>query len=127
MCLAGVTRTLKIKYKNIMIKTINFCNFLDEWDKWEDRKDTFSYLGKKAIFEYLECYEESTGEKIELDIIALCCDYTEYENLEEIKGAYTDYFEKHNIKTLDDLRDHTEVIALSEDENGADGVIIQDF
>ena len=42
-----------------------------------DRKDQFSYEGLKALFDYLEDYEDSTGEEIELDVIALCCDYNE--------------------------------------------------
>lgn len=41
------------------------------------RKDQFSYEGLKALFEYLEDYEEQTGEEIEMDVIALCCDYYE--------------------------------------------------
>lgn len=42
-----------------------------------DRKENFSYEGLKALFDYLEDYEEQTGEEIELDVIALCCDYAE--------------------------------------------------
>jgi hypothetical protein len=41
------------------------------------RKDQFTYEGKKILFEYLEELEESTGQEIELDVIALCCDYCE--------------------------------------------------
>jgi hypothetical protein len=42
-----------------------------------DRKENFSYEGLNALFDYLEDYEEQTGEEIELDVIALCCDYCE--------------------------------------------------
>lgn len=49
------------------------------------RKDQFSYEGLKALFEYLEQYEEDTGEEIELDVIALCCDY--YEDTPEAIAA----------------------------------------
>jgi hypothetical protein len=41
------------------------------------RKDQFTYEGKKILFEYLEELEENTGQEIELDVIALCCDYYE--------------------------------------------------
>ena len=41
------------------------------------RKDQFSYDGLKALFEYLEQLEQDTGEELELDVIALCCDYSE--------------------------------------------------
>lgn len=41
------------------------------------RKEQFSYEGLSVLFDYLEDYEEQTGEEIELDVIALCCDYYE--------------------------------------------------
>jgi len=36
-----------------------------------NRKTNFSYEGLEILFEYLEELEESTGEEIELDVIAL--------------------------------------------------------
>lgn len=41
------------------------------------RKDQFSYEGLKALFDHLEQMEADNGEEIELDVIALCCDYLE--------------------------------------------------
>jgi hypothetical protein len=41
------------------------------------RKDQFSHEALGLLFDYLEEYEESTGEEIELDVVALCCDYCE--------------------------------------------------
>ena len=37
------------------------------------RKDQFSYEGLSVLFDYLEDYEDSTGEELELDVIAFCC------------------------------------------------------
>jgi dGTP triphosphohydrolase len=59
-----------------MKTTLTFCGFRDAFRAYE-RMDTFSYEGAQALFEYLEQYEEDTGEELELDVIALCCDYTE--------------------------------------------------
>ena len=99
-----------------MIKqTINFSQFCDEWNKWEDRKNSFSYNGKKALFDYLEDYSEDIGEDIELDIVALCCEYDEYENLEEIQVHYPD------IKSINDLKDNTTVLEFD------GGIIIQQY
>jgi predicted ArsR family transcriptional regulator len=42
-----------------------------------DRKENFTYEGIGLLFDYLEDYEEQTGEELELDVIALCCDYAE--------------------------------------------------
>jgi hypothetical protein len=41
------------------------------------RKDQFSYEGLAVLFDYLEELEASTGQELELDVIALCCDYYE--------------------------------------------------
>ena len=64
-----------------MIKQVNFNEFCDWFSKSDSYKNNFSYDGKKALFDYLEEYEESTGEQIEFDMVAICCEYSEYTNL----------------------------------------------
>lgn len=59
-----------------MKTTLTFSGFRDAFRAY-DRMDNFSYEGAQALFEYLEQYEEDTGEELELDVIALCCEYTE--------------------------------------------------
>ena len=41
------------------------------------RKGQFSYEGRAVLFGYLEQLEEDTGQELDLDVIALCCDYYE--------------------------------------------------
>lgn len=53
-----------------------------------NRTTNFSYAGLNALFDYLAEYEEDTGEELELDVIALCCDFTEYANVQEFAAAY---------------------------------------
>lgn len=45
--------------------------------------DNFSRSGSYALAEYLEEYEESTGEELELDPISIACDFTEWDTLED--------------------------------------------
>ena len=72
-------------------------------------RDNFSYDGLKALFEYLEEYEDSTGEEVELDVIALCCDYTEYESLKDFNDDYgTKYSE------IEQVGDDTQVIPIDD-------------
>lgn len=59
-----------------MFQTVTFSDFYDAFKRM-DRADQFSRQGLSLLFDYLESYEEDTGEQIELDVIALCCDYTE--------------------------------------------------
>lgn len=70
------------------------------------RKDQFSYEGKKALFEYLEQYEEDTGEELELDVIALCCDYYE-DTPEAIAANYSiDIEGMDDDEIADTVREH---------------------
>lgn len=108
-----------------MIKTINFQDFCDHFNKFsEGYRDKFSYNGKRALFDYLESLEEDTDTKIELDVIALCCEYTEYANISEV---YDDYSQQENSEELSDaqmlewLQDRTQVIEFD------GGIIIQNF
>ena len=84
----------------------------------EHRPNNFSYTGLASLFDYLEEYEESTGEQIEFDPIALCCEYTEYEDLAEFHQNY----DSETYPDKDSVRDYTQLI-----EVGADSFIIQNF
>lgn len=42
-----------------------------------NRGDNFSYEAKHLLFDYFEELEESCGIEIELDVIAICCEYEE--------------------------------------------------
>ena len=51
------------------------------------RPDNFSYEGLGALYDYLENLSDDIGDDIELDVIALCCDYTEYSEDEARREA----------------------------------------
>jgi len=96
-----------------MYQTINSYDFENAFRK-AGRHEQFSYDGKKVLFDYLEAYEDDTGEPIELDVIALCCDYQE--------SSVTDIADSYDIdikeldedealeKVLDYLNNHTQVV-----------------
>lgn len=48
----------------------------------------FSYAGSFALAEYLEEYEESTGEELELDVVAIRCEFTEFEDVHDWADCY---------------------------------------
>jgi len=53
----------------------------------DDNAD-WSWNGAKALAEYLEEYEESTGEEMEFDAVAIRCDFSEYGSLEAWASDY---------------------------------------
>jgi len=95
-----------------MIKTINLHNFRQEFINY-DRQNYFSYEGQKALFEYLEDFED-----YELDVVGLCVEYTEYKD----QAEFWKDFNEEDYQTIEDIRERTEVILV-----GEEGFIIRDF
>ena len=102
----------EIKRKeNKMKQSVNEWEFTDAFKNYfgGQYKTNFSYEGLKALFEYLEEYEDDTGEELELDVIALCCEYMEYDSLKEYNEDYgTEYGE------IDDIQDDTTLIKIDD-------------
>ena len=73
-----------------MKTTVYFSEFRDLFQ--QIRPDNFSYQGQKILFDYFEEYEESTGEEVDLDVIAICCDFSEdsFENIADQYGIELD-------------------------------------
>jgi len=61
----------------IISKITNSTEFIHEWMQWEERREQFSRPALEALFEYLDDFSEEMGEDIELDVVAICCDYSE--------------------------------------------------
>ena len=59
-----------------MKQTVDFQNFRDTFRAY-DRVDQFSREGLELLFDHLEEMERDNGVEAELDVVALCCDYSE--------------------------------------------------
>jgi len=84
----------------------------DEYANW-------SRNGALALSEYLESLELEQG--IELDVVALRCEFSEYESAIEAAAQYAHGSFTTAEAALEYLQDHTSVITYD------GGVIIQDF
>lgn len=58
-----------------MKQTVGFSEFQDAFMRL--RPNTFSLEGLGQLWDYLEQYENDCGIEIELDVIAICCDFSE--------------------------------------------------
>ena len=92
-----------------MIQTIDIYQFADAFHKMS-RGDNFTYNGLRALYDYLEQYEDDTGEQMELDVIALCCEYNEYHNIQDFQEDYGDDYE-----SIEDIEQETQVIMIDDD------------
>lgn len=59
---------------------VSMYDFRNAFMQSDTYKNSFSYEGLQALFEYLEQYEEETGEEIDFDMVALACEYSEYDS-----------------------------------------------
>ena len=95
----------------------------------------WSYNGSLALAEYLEEYEESTGEEMELDVCAIRCDFSEYSSLQDWASDYfgnDSWREEMNIEEEDSdddidaeirryIQDHGQLIEFD------GGIIVSSF
>ena len=70
-----------------IVQSINSVYQFQEAFRLVGREDQFSYEGLEVLFDYLENLSEDTGEPIELDVVALCCDYYE-SSIQELIDNY---------------------------------------
>ena len=114
-----------------IVQTLSKSSFIDAFTH-SSRKDQFSYEALEAIFDYLEEYSDSTGEPVELDIVAICCDYAE-DTVSDIARSYSidlndadpeaeDYEEQCRQIVFDYLSNETAVIG-----DTADGFVYAQF
>ena len=73
------------------------------------RGDNFGYKGWRAIGDYLESLSDDLGENIEIDIVAICCEYSMAESADD---AYMQYDHLHGV----DLPDEEDWEELTEEE-----------
>lgn len=105
-----------------MKKTISQYDFTEAF-RTAGRGEQFSHDGLKALFDYLEEVEGGTGEEMELDVIALCCDFSEYATAKEAAEEHgweaperdededeEAYAERIEEEAMEELNNSTQVI-----------------
>jgi hypothetical protein len=100
-----------------MIQTLRLSDFTNAFRN-SDRADQFSYHALELIFDYIEEYEQSTGEQVEFDMIGICCEWSE-NTPAEIVDMYKidiDPDEESDIAqaVLDYLNDETQVAGVTD-------------
>lgn len=88
-----------------MKTTVSNHDFIEAFRAY-DRMDNFSFEALDLLFSYFEEYEESTGQEIELDIIAICCDYNESDVDDIIANYSIDVEDLDDDEKIDAVRDY---------------------
>ena len=105
-----------------MYININEREFIQRFEAF-GRANNFSLPALRVLFAYYEGVEESTGAPIELDVIAICCDWVELDvtaiccdwvelfgDHEEVLGADDDYDFTESV--VNRLKDETLVLPV---------------
>lgn len=93
-----------------IIQSINSVYQFREAFRLAGRMDQFSYEGLEILFDYLENLSEDIEEPIELDVVALCCEYYE-SSIKEIIDQYnidTSYVEGDEDEIKEMVREYLE-------------------
>ena len=70
-----------------MKQTINKSQFRDAFLTWDTYSKNFSYEGLGLLYDGLEDLANDTGEEYELDVVAICCEFEEF-NYDYIASLY---------------------------------------
>ena len=102
-----------------MKEYVNEYTFRERFIGSDYYKNNFSFEGLHALFEYIEQVEDDIGEEFEFDMVGICCDYTEYDSIEDFNADYSHYEDGYH---LDDIREETVVIEIPNTERFIIGV-----
>jgi len=97
-----------------MYMQVNETNFIDTFKAINRIQNgasgggNFSLKGLRALFAYLEQAEEDNGREFELDPIALCCQFAQYDDatdaLSELQPDYfADLMDEYSLNQLEDV------------------------
>ena len=112
-----------------IVKTFDENDFINEF-KACNRQDNFSYKGLRVMFDALNELANDCEMVIEMDVIALCCDYNEL-SIDDVINDYDidlsdESFDDKTDLVIDYLHDHTMVLG-NYDIDGIDYVLFQSF
>lgn len=97
-----------------IIKELTFYGFVQAFEN-HSRENQFTRSGLSALYDYLEEYSEETGEDLTLDVIALCCEFTEFPRV-------SDALQEYNLSSYDELAESTLIIPTDDG-----GLLIHNF
>ena len=103
--------------KDTLSKT-QFCS------KFREVRDNFTYEAMEALYDFYDEYDQACNTETEFDPIAICCDWDEYDDVEECREAFSsmddDDYDDDDFLIM--LESNTQVIRL-----GSGGVLVMVF
>lgn len=82
----------------MIYQRIDFNGFKNAFERY-GRSAQFSDMGLQLLFNYIADLSNDTGQDIALDVIALCCQYSELDRV----GYLVAYKEEDGVETIEEL------------------------
>jgi hypothetical protein len=101
----------------IIVKINGVDEFAAEFEQWPQRRSHFSRSALHALYEHYDELSNDIGEDIELDVVGMCCEWSEYKDIEAVKE---DLITEPGV-TLSDLQNSTTVVVFP------GGLLVQEF
>ena len=98
-----------------MYRTINEYEFRQAFKDMD--RDYYSYEGYEALYEFLDEIYSSDDKGYELDVIAICGEFTEYDDLEEFQKEYYDDVAGDKYKSIGEIEEETIVIRIEDSDS----------
>lgn len=93
----------------MIIMQIGESDFVQMFDDY-NRSNNFTVAARRELFDYYDSISDDCGEPFEMDVIAICCDWSEM-TIGEINSEYGDSI--HGFEdTVEWLSDNTTVIEV---------------
>ncbi len=95
-----------------IVKTLSLYEFQDEF-LHSDRSDSFTHTALEALYDYY--YNLCDPDNYELNIVEICCEWTEYNSTIEAAndlGGNFDYETSTEEEILEYLKEHVHMIIL---------------
>ena len=73
--------------ETMIIQTVNESDFVRAFEEY-NRAENFSVNARRHLFSYFDELSDETGEPFELDVIAICCEWSEYSTAVEAAKEY---------------------------------------
>jgi len=123
------TKPVPITRKDMKI-TVTESMFCEQFKR--ARPENFTNAALEALFAYYEEIEQGSGEEMELDVVAICCDWTEYDSALEASESYgfkakdagdDERADMNERAALEFLTDETTVLEFGE----GNGVVVLNY
>lgn len=85
-----------------IVQTINSVYQFEACFREAQRGNQFSWEGFKVLFDYLDNLSDDIGEPIDMDVVALCCEYSE-DSIDDIISNYSIDVDLEDVTDEDEI------------------------